>query len=496
MGYISKLPTKENAANVFSFLASSILPALLAIYATSLYSRHFAPAEYGRYSLALAIAAPILVLASQWLAQATARFYHELIVKSEGSAISQIISTVNFYVILVFIVIVAVLLLLRVTKNYDAFYYLSGSMYLITSIVATNFASYIIYSGRHHIYNTTMTVASLVSFIFTITLLYHTNLGISSLLLGTALSNVCATVVFYRITNIGFVPASVDNNLKALLKLFIGYGMPLSFWMLMYTVINISDRYILQYFLGSEQVGKYSIHYSLVSFPILAINSPMINIYSPKIMKAAAEKDYKMVSKYINDASKVYVFIGFLAMGLAYCFGNSIPYILISHNYYLDKSFYIYIIAGFTVWNIAMFWHKPMEISKSTKKMLQFISIAACVNLVLNILFVPTYGVNAAAVTTFIAFCIYSLLVFLVNRKTAKLVIDFKQISVCGAISILTVLLFTVNPIKHIDTGHFYGAIAAVTIFITVYSILYIVVNYISRTIDKIVRKGRAKNYA
>ena len=84
-------------------------------------------------------------------------------------------------------------------------------------------------------------------------------------------------------------------------------------------------------------------------------------------MKAASESRYDLVSKYIKEATRVYVLIGFLAMGLAYRFGDSIPYIIIDRSYHINKGFYILIIAGFCIWNMSMFWHKPMEISKKTK---------------------------------------------------------------------------------------------------------------------------------
>lgn len=482
--------------NVISFLASAVLPGLLAIYATSLYSRHFTPAEYGRYSLALAIAAPLLVLSSQWLAQATTRFYHDLAMGSEEKAIGQVISAGNSFVVFFVIVVVVVLFLLGAGSNRDALYYFSGAAYLITSIIATNIASYMVYSGRHHIYNLTMTLSSFAAFLFTLAFLYFFGLGISSLLLGTALSNAFSITIFYHITKIGIFPRSIERETRILLRQFINYGAPLSIWMLMYTVINISDRYILQYFLGSDEVGRYSIHYSLVSLPFLAINSPIINIYSPKIMKAASENNSEKVRLHIMDASRIYVVIGILAMGLAYRFGETVPYIIINHTYYIDKVFYLFIIAGFCIWNMAMFWHKPMEIAKNTKGMLYYISVAAVINIILNIIFVPRFGINAAAVTTLISFCIYSSLVFLSNRKLAGLNIDFKHICVCVLACLITISLSNLRFMNFIDLSHIYGAIVALSIFIFSYMVIYFAANYALQIAFGDLYRGRNKENA
>lgn len=492
----AKIPTKGNYVNVLSFLASAVLPGLLAIYATSLYSRYFTPAEYGRYSLALAVTAPVLALASQWLAQSIVRFYHELAAKSEERNIGQVVSVANLFVFSVVAAIVLVLVLSNIVSKENIPYYLSGFAYLLTSIILTNVSSYMVYSGRHHIYNLVMTLSSCASFLFTIFFMHFTKLGISSLLFGISLSNLIAIVTFYSVTKISVFTAKSSDKSKNLLRQFLNYGIPLSFWMVMYTVINISDRYVLQYFLDSGEVGRYSIHYSLVSLPFLVINSPIINVYSPKIMKAAAENDYLRVRMYIKDASNVYVIIGLLAMSLAYRFGDSVPYIIIDRNYYVDKAFYLPIIAGFCIWNMAMFWHKPMEIAKNTRTMLFYICIAAGVNIILNIAFVPRYGINASAIATLISFCAYSMLVFIANRKNSGLIIDTKQILLCVFASIVALATSNSILISSINTTHIFGAISSILIFSLEYLLLCFVVSRVYTVANNKIRREKGKKYA
>lgn len=492
---LGTLPTRGNVANIFSFLASSVLPGLLAIYATSLYSHRFSPSEYGHYSLVLAVASPFLVLASQWLAQATTRFYHEIKARSEEHILGQVIAITNSIVVVAVVLVAITLYLFGIRYEKANLYYISGFAYLTTSIISTNIASYMVYSGKHHIYNLTMTIAAVVSFVFTILLLYHTSLGVSSLLLGTALSNVCSIAVFYNIAKIEIFPKKISNRSKSLLRQFAVYGIPLSFWMLMYSVINISDRYILQFFLGSGEVGRYSIHYSLVSLPFLAINSPITNIYSPKIMKAASENSPVTVRKYIKEATGIYVIIGLLAMSLAYRYGDSIPYIIVDRGYHIDKGFYLYIIAGFSIWSAAMFWHKPMEISKNTKTMLYYVTIAAVLNLSLNIIFVPRYGINAAAVSTLISFCFYAGFIFVKTRSDTKLAIDITQVLICIAASIITIYVSVLSPMKSLDTSRIYGAIISLLLFITIFLLVYAFATYTYSSVAKQIQKiGGEKN--
>ncbi|PYE55643.1 oligosaccharide flippase family protein [Deinococcus yavapaiensis] len=477
--------------NILSFLASSILPGLLAIYATSLYSRIFLPAEYGRYSLALAVAAPILVLTSQWLSQSTNRFYHEALNRSEEGRIGEVIAASNFAVILVIGIASLLLFQFGLFKPSDAVYYLSGIAYLITAVLNTNIASFMIYSKRHHLYNATMTAGSFASFVFTLLFLRFTNFGVASILLGTALASICTVALFYAKAGVPLLAPRVNLHSRALLKQFLDYGFPLSLWMLMYTVINISDRYILQYYSGSGEVGLYSIHYSLVSLPLLAINSPIVNIFAPQIMEAAAKLDMDRVKVLISKTTSIYAVIGCFTIGMAILFGNSMPYIIIDRKYHVNVEFYIIILLGFCIWNASMFWHKPLEMKRDTKRMLAFVAIAALINIALNMVFIPRYGMLAAAATTSVAFSVYSALTFFSTRKDVPWRFDGKHLFICVASVLGSIALFKLVPSSLAQAHTILDAVLALCLYVAAFSTIYLVLNRaLLVAADKIGRKG------
>jgi O-antigen/teichoic acid export membrane protein len=65
------------------------------------------------------------------------------------------------------------------------------------------------------------------------------------------------------------------------------------------------------------------------------------------------------------------------------------------------------IFIGSFLWQMAMLFHKPMELKQQTKQMLFAVLIALATNITGNILLIPTYGAVAAAYTTILGSVVY-----------------------------------------------------------------------------------------
>jgi O-antigen/teichoic acid export membrane protein len=68
------------------------------------------------------------------------------------------------------------------------------------------------------------------------------------------------------------------------------------------------------------------------------------------------------------------------------------------------------IFLGTFLWQIAMFFHKPMEFKKQTKPMLVAVCIALVTNILVNVVLIPVYGLIAAAYATILGSAVYILL--------------------------------------------------------------------------------------
>jgi len=218
-------------------------------------------------------------------------------------------------------------------------------------------------------------------------------------------------------------------NKRYFLNLFIqhkdlfDYGWPLALWFTISSLLNVSDRYIIGYYLSNKDLGTYSAIYDLLYKGITLLYAPVLVAGFPIMTKKYNSGDKKGAILFLNKliVFEVLIFLGiiFAAFFLRTFFIERIVGIPVT-----DQSLQLIlpILFGAFIWQLAMLVHKPLEFELRTKTMLLFSIIALFVNVVLNILFIPEYGIVFASYTTFVSALVYLLLSVLVisYRKKKK----------------------------------------------------------------------------
>ena len=199
---------------------------------------------------------------------------------------------------------------------------------------------------------------------------------------------------------------------KLSIKKYWKYALIISFPLIWHTlagnVLTSSDRVMINYFQGSNDVALYSIAYSCASIVQLLWIS-MNSAWTPWAMEMIDQKKYSAM----NRALKPYcIFFGFVVIcfllvapevlllmgGPAYASALSvIPPIMISYVFNFAYSFYVI---------IEQYEKKQIIIAAST-------IVAAIVNVVLNLILLPKYGYSIAAYTTLVGYITLFLMHFL-----------------------------------------------------------------------------------
>ena len=189
------------------------------------------------------------------------------------------------------------------------------------------------------------------------------------------------------------------------------YGWPLALWFTVSSLLNVSDRYIIDYYLTDKELGIYSAIYdllykgvSLLYAPILVAGFP---IMTQKYNSGNKKEAFQFLKKLI--LFEIFIFLGIAIVGF---FSKSffiehvvgIPVTIDSFELVMP------IICGAFVWQLAMLIHKPLEFELKTKIMLCFIILSLLVNIALNLVFIPKMGITFAAYSTLISALFYLLL--------------------------------------------------------------------------------------
>ena len=232
------------------------------------------------------------------------------------------------------------------------------------------------------------------------------------------------------------------QTFKKLFKYAIGY-IPATFsgW-----IFGLSDRYIITYFVSLSMAGKYSFIMQLVTI-IQFFTQAIDTAYTPifmKLMKEQTEKNLEKIKYFfvVMIFLLLFIYLG-IVLFLPFLIETFFPekyqgdYILIP---ILSMGF-IFLAIRKIFANVLVYYKKSFWISISGY-------IPAIANLILNFIFIPKFGIYAAAWTTLISYLLYGVIVFIMAQKMQKFKFNYFQIFTIFTISIIiTIISFRYNNI-------------------------------------------------
>jgi len=184
----------------------------------------------------------------------------------------------------------------------------------------------------------------------------------------------------------------IKNVLKISLFLF-----PASYSM---ALIQSSDFVILEHSLGYEVLGEYSFAYSLASI-VSGFSMALTFFWYSSVVYADDEKLIALIKK-ITKISLL--FFAFVVLGY-YLFTEPVVN-LINEEYVSVFNIVMILVIGFFINILNQIFQGVMYAKKKEKYILIDTAFCALINIVLNIVFIPKYGVIFAAFSTSISYLI------------------------------------------------------------------------------------------
>ena len=228
------------------------------------------------------------------------------------------------------------------------------------------------------------------------------------------------------------------------------------------TLLNSTDRVMITRWCGAEDTAMYSVAYTCGSMVTLLMTS-LNSAYAPWLGEKLNAGSHGDIRKF----SKIYIAgFSFLAVGIM-AITPEMLYIL-GGKAYLDAKYVMTPIAmGCVCQFIYTMFVNVEQFKKKTVGMAFASAVAAVVNIVLNIVFIPKVGYYAAAYTTLVGYMVLlGIHMFLVYKLKLSDVYDYKLIILIVilmlGITVLMTALYSLNIIRYI----FIGVYAAACIFL------------------------------
>lgn len=258
-------------------------------------------------------------------------------------------------------------------------------------------------------------------------------LGVKGYLMATLVSqSTTALIVFcfgklYR--HIGIHSVSVD-----LAKKMLNYSIPLVPNEISWWIMNVSDRYMLTYFVGLASTGIYSVSYkfpTLLTFVYAVFNQAWqisaVKIFSGNDRNSHFETIFRYLSTIVILSLSVF---GVLLKPLVWMFTGE--------EFRISWIYVPSISLGVLFMIFSHFFGVAYNVSKRTIGALRTTLIAAAVNILVNLSLIPVMGVQAAAISTFIAYLVLWIIRIIETRRYIQPRIGWSRLvsslSICSGI--------------------------------------------------------------
>jgi O-antigen/teichoic acid export membrane protein len=420
----------------FVYSISNVAVKASGIILLPIYTKYFSVEEFGRLGLILAI---IIILT-------------QVVVLGQGQSILKFSTSRNrdwseksvlfSLTILVFIACIIFTLISEISlssladllgnpEDYKSS--LQISFYIVSVSVINNLFQNKLRADEKSVFYTVLNIIKLVALLFvTIYLVAEKQIGINGVLLGQLASEVVAFLIL-----IPFMIKQMEIKLNInIISASLKFGIPLIFSALSMTLLNISDRFLIKFLANEEALGLYELGYRVAGilnmFFIMPLSLTLLPI-AYKIYNQPGDTEYY---------KKIMTYVTFLLMWgglfLAVYSKEIISLFTLSDSFIPAYEVVPVILLSYVFLGMSMISSLGMYLVGQTIYVAVITVISAAVNIGLNFLLIPIYGIMGAAINTLLAFIFLYFLSLIISNHYYR--IYFENVKLISLLTIGTAL--------------------------------------------------------
>ncbi len=396
---------KNMISDTFIYLIAKFLEGIIGIVTISKYTYYFSEVAYGRYITINTTIQIVSAFAITWLSQSMYRFFKGY---KDENRLDEFYST-SFFIWLGINSIISISTIVTIfILFHNGFFDFSPVILVLATLAFVCFNTQTILtttlaSNRNTKFNLFLSCFSALGKLISITVLVNlfensiALIFISNILIDGTVSILAVT----RLKMFSFI--KIKRFSKSIFTEFFRYGTPFMGSILTTTLINNSDRYIIDI----NYLAIYATNYSIVSTLFTMINTGASRGSVPTIYNVYTRGDHEEAYGLIAKLVKYYLCIIVPLVCGILVISKQLSALLFAPSYVEAHMVMFFVALALTFSFLTECSNKAFELNRKTKNIFIYSLIGGVTNLVLNLIFVPKYGYMVAAYTTLIGFVIY-----------------------------------------------------------------------------------------
>lgn len=419
------------AKDTIIYMIAKGIEGVVGILTMSIMTQLFIPEQMGQYSTVNIAVTTVAMFAIQWLIQSVLRYINKYDIENEQEKFFTTVFTawLKVNIIVTFLGVISLTLVNTVFSKMEMF-----SEFLSVYTPKVLFFALLMFIA----YNTSQLMISMLaatrktkinlfisafSVIGKIALIYFlaTSYGkkIEWIFLSYAIIDGITSIIgiftlkIYKYINIKNSSPEILANLKA-------YGIPLMGNLIATSILNKSDIYIITGFKGEAEAGIYQTNYSIIASAFTLLSAAIMRGSYPTILRTWSEGKKELSANLVSEAIRMFLLVSVPAVVGVLCVSETLATVLFESQYVEGHTVMFWVAIGMMFLGLTEYSIKPWELNAKTKSIFYRSLIGGIVNILVNIAFVPVFGYQAAAISTFIGFLVYFALAKIGTRSQMK----------------------------------------------------------------------------
>lgn len=378
-----------------------------------LYTSKLSPAEYGTYDFLVTLSVFLLPVITMLMEESMFRFLIDAEdLKNKKRVITATITYTTIGTLLFTIIAGIVMGIMK----YE--YTVVFLLFIISNVLIGLSNALARGTGKIKLYSLSNFILGASTIVLNVVFIVSLKLGVNGLLWSNTIANsVTALIVLMKLHLPQFISRK-DLSKKTLVEM-LRYSTPLVPNNLSWIIISLSDRLMLTWMIGTDANGLFSIAYKFpnIIYTCYGFFSTAWKESAAKILK----EDNK--TQYYNSIYKdIKFFLKAIVLGLIAIMPFVFP-LLVDSSYNEAYKYIPILVISIYYTNMSNFYGGIFTAFKNTKIMGSTTIVAAILNVIINLIFIPKFGIFAAAFSTLIS----NVIIFAYRRYKLREYIKLKE---------------------------------------------------------------------
>ena len=416
------------------------------------YTHHITPSEYGIISLIYAFIAFMNIIYHYGLESAFLRFFSKVGAKDNyekkdvfSTVFTSLIITSIIFSFVIWIFAPGLSRILLHSEDYIRIIRMTACILLLDSLFLIPL-HYLRISNKAGKFTLIIIVNVLINVVLNIYLIRYRGKGIE----GVFISNMVASAFNVLL----LIPVVIKNwNWHfsfTLWKKLLLFGLPFVPSGLSSMIIELSDRYMLEWFKGLQEVGLYSAGHKLGIFMMLIVMAFRFAWQPFFLQKHDDPKSPQLFSKIMTW----FIFLMSIIFLLITFFIKEIVSFQILGNHFIAETYWAgiiivpFILAAYLFNGIYINLQPAIFYTGKTWVVPIIVGIAAFVNVGLNLILIPRIGMLGAGISSLSAYVFMAVCTYFVVRKWMPIPYEWKNLFLMFSLTLIATLIFSICDIQ------------------------------------------------